>query len=125
LMSHYPLLVRQLNSKNKNWMVKYTQIRYQMPAFAREPVIIRTCIVDAGNTSVKLEFIMLDHKKEKIKAMMWTDLRFIDLNTGRPTSHGQELIHFLQAVKLKEVEVNDFALRFSQCVEELNSGLNV
>ncbi|GGK66843.1 acyl-CoA thioesterase [Rufibacter glacialis] len=84
------------------WVVGQNQIVYLKPALVREFVTIQTSIRQVTDSSMLVEHIMLDEKKEKLKAILWTKFVYIDVRKSERASHEPELMALFDDVVVKE-----------------------
>jgi len=47
---------------------------------------------------------MLDEKASQLKAVLWMQFTYVDLATGRPSRHADELMQLLQSVQVEGFE---------------------
>lgn len=85
------------------WVVSKNQIAYLSPAVMQEEVIIRTRLVQMGETAIVVEGLMLDKTGQRLKAVVWIEFTFISLLSGRPARHPDDLMQFFRAVLMDGV----------------------
>ena len=96
------------------WVVGQNQIVYLQPAMVRELVTIQTSMVRVSDTSMLVEHVMLDEKKEKIKAVLWTKFVYIDVRKTARATHEPELMELFEEVVVKEETPELFEERVKQ-----------
>ena len=84
---------------SKSWVVTKSQIAYFVPAKLMESVRIRTRLLHATERSLVVEGLMLDEKASQLKALLWMEFTYVDLKTGRPSQHPDELMHLRRAIQ--------------------------
>lgn len=89
---------------SKSWVVTKSQIAYFAPAKLMESVRIRTSLLHATERNLLVEGLMLNEKANHLKALLWVEFTYIDLNSGRPSHHPDELMQLLQAVQIGDSE---------------------
>ncbi|MFC6997802.1 acyl-CoA thioesterase [Rufibacter roseus] len=103
------------------WVVGQNQIVYLKPARVRELVTIQTSIRRVDDTSMLVEHIMLDEKKEKLKSILWTKLVYIDVRKSERAQHEPELMELFREVVVKEETPALFEDRVKQLREQMKT----
>ncbi len=85
------------------WVVSKNQIVYLKPANLMETVVIDSVLLKLGATDLLVEMKMWNERKDKLKAVMWTNLVHINIKTQKPKNHSQ---HLLDVFKLFEDSIN-------------------
>jgi len=96
--AHYPVLHAALQSREVNWVIVSTDVRYAAPAGLGESVTIESSILRCTRNSALLEVTM--RGAQDLKAVMWSWLRCIDLRRGIVVNHSPEIHAFLQEAML-------------------------
>jgi acyl-CoA thioester hydrolase len=104
--------------QNKNWVVTRNQIAYLAPAGVMEEVRIISRLIQATETSLVVEGVMVDKAGKRVKAVSWMAFTFVSLENGRPTRHPQERMDLFNAVVIDEAET---AAGFEQRVQDLRA----
>ncbi len=86
----------------KGWVVSSFQIQYLIPAFLNEEVLIESVLVQHDASTLWVEAIMHDRKKEKVKALAWMKFTYVDTKTGRRTEHDEAFTSLMEAILLKD-----------------------
>jgi YbgC/YbaW family acyl-CoA thioester hydrolase len=94
----YPLLHEALQSRQTNWLIVSTDIRYAQAAKLGETVRIESSVLHFTRHFVQLEIAMLG--QDGLKAVLWSGLRHVDLIRGTITHHKDEIQTFLERVVL-------------------------
>jgi YbgC/YbaW family acyl-CoA thioester hydrolase len=97
ILEHYDFRTYQPGMA-ASWVVRTTQISYLRPVAAMEEILIRTRLVQFGETSLVMEGLMLDREARSLKALIWIDFVYVSLSTGRPARHAPELTDLFAAV---------------------------
>jgi YbgC/YbaW family acyl-CoA thioester hydrolase len=91
----YPMLFEEMKSRRRNWVVVSTDIRYLHPAAHGEAVDIESCLFNVSRHGVALEIAMLDPATSRLKAVLWSALRYVDLERGAIAQHAPDVQRFL------------------------------
>ena len=103
--TYYNLSLMEVAREQKaNWVISQHQIAYLRPADLGERIVIQTKLIHFDNSSLVLESTMLNEGKSQLKSLLWSTMRFVDLQTGRPTDHPDELMDLLELLDVAEVE---------------------
>jgi acyl-CoA thioester hydrolase len=89
---------------SKSWVVTKSQIAYFIPAKLMESVRIRTRILHAAERSLLVEGLMLDEQARHLKALLWMEFTYVDLNTGRSSQHPRDLMQLLNSLRIDGTE---------------------
>ncbi|QHJ08038.1 acyl-CoA thioesterase [Hymenobacter busanensis] len=102
---HYALNLGQLAREQRAaWVITKHQISYLKPANHADEVLIRTQLIHFDNTSLVVEMQMLDHDGLRLKALLWSEMAFLDLTTGRRADHSDALMDMLEGLDVNEIE---------------------
>jgi acyl-CoA thioester hydrolase len=104
--------------QNKNWVVTRNQIAYLTPAGVMEEVRIISRLIQATETTLVVEGVMVDKAGKRVKSVSWMAFTFISLENGRPARHTQEMMELFEAVVIDEDET---AAGFEQRVQDLRA----
>jgi acyl-CoA thioester hydrolase len=102
----------------ESWVVSKTQIAYLAPARLAEEVVIRTRLIEAGESRLVVEGMMLDGAGRRIKAVVWMEFTYVSLQSGRKASHPEALMHLFRQVQTPGVFEED---GFNRRVTELRA----
>ncbi len=97
---NYPLLRAQMTSRERNWVIVSTDIRYLQPVSFGESVTIESSVFDIQRHGVALEIAMLEAVTFSLKAVLWSKLRYVDLQRGAIAYHAPPIQAFLDEVSL-------------------------
>ena len=78
--------------KGTGWVVAKNQVAYIKPAFLMETVVVDSTILRLGEKDLVVEMKMWNEKKDKLKAVLWSQFVHIDMKTQKPVSHTGELM---------------------------------
>jgi YbgC/YbaW family acyl-CoA thioester hydrolase len=98
IADHYGLQLLQ-EGQSKSWVVTKSQIAYFAPAKLMETVRIRTRLLRAAERSLLVEGLMLDEQVSHLKAVLWMEFTYVDVNTGRSSRHPDELMQLLLSIQ--------------------------
>lgn len=114
-------LMEAVREYRSNWVVTNHQIAYLRPALHGENVIIQTKLVHVGQSTLVIEATMLDAARKHLKAMMWSEMRFVSLESGRPVMHPEPLLELLRKLEVTEAsyDVSKFQERIKALKQEL------
>ena len=73
-------------------MVSKNQVAYLKPAFLMETVVIDSTLLKAGDKEVLVEMKMWNERKDKLKAVLWSNFVHINMKSQKPESHSRELM---------------------------------
>jgi YbgC/YbaW family acyl-CoA thioester hydrolase len=80
------------------WVSAQTQISYLIPAHLMEEVTIETQLIGYSAKSLLLEAFMWNADKTDLKALLWTKLVHINLQTQSSHAHSPALMEFFQQI---------------------------
>ena len=100
LRDHYQLDLYSQRFKERNWVVRQSLVSHLLPAMLNAEVIIRTALIDYSRTGVVVEALMLNSDRSSLLAASWADFRYIDLGSGRPAKHEDDLMDLFAAVRI-------------------------
>jgi YbgC/YbaW family acyl-CoA thioester hydrolase len=79
-----------------SWVVSKNQIAYLKPAFLMETVVIDSTLLKLGDKDVFVEMKMWNEKKEKLKALLWSNFVYVNMKTQKPENHSEELLQLFR-----------------------------
>ena len=100
------------------WVVSTSHIAYLSPAQLMETVVIDSTLLRLGAPEALVEMRMWDEQKSRLKALLWSTFVLVDVRTGKPIAHPEEL-----AARFAPVEspLADPATTFEQRIAALRS----
>lgn len=107
-----------------SWVVYNHQIAYMNSAKVSEWVCIVSSVVFFNENTKITEFVMTDHDKKVVKAVLWTTSKYISTDTGHTTTHQPEVINYLERIALQgiDMQVVTFASRLKTIKKEVLEG---
>ncbi len=97
---NYPLLRDEMRSRQRNWVIVSTDIRYLAPVRHGDRVRIESSLVKVERHGVKLEIAMSDTATGHFKSVLWSQLRFVDLERNIIVNHSAPIQAFFDGVWL-------------------------
>jgi acyl-CoA thioester hydrolase len=97
---NYPLLRDEMRSRQRNWVIVSTDIRYLASVRHGDRVRIESSLVEVERHGVKLEIAMSDAVTARLKSVLWSQLRFVDLERNIIVNHSAPIQTFFDAVRL-------------------------
>lgn len=103
-------------SDGLNWFTRSAQIEYLRPVGYGTEVVITTRLISFSGLSLQVEAVMTDKSNEILHATGWVEFTFVNLKTGRPTKHTEDLMKLFSSIHLdnEEIERADFRKRVKQ-----------
>lgn len=92
LWDNYRMRVFEPGKSTTTWVMSKYSIAYLRSAVVFEEVLIRTRLIAFADKFLAWEGHMMDASGKESKALCWMEFVYIDLKTGRPLSHGKELL---------------------------------
>lgn len=86
------------------WVIYNHNISYLRPAMMGEWVTINSRIVWFNHNTLVVEYAMLDQDKSHLKTLLWSTMRYVNIESGRSTDHEGEVLDFLHATKYSGVD---------------------
>jgi len=103
--TYYKLSLMEIaQEQGANWVIAQHQISYLRPADLGEQIVVQTKLIHFDNSTVVLEGTMLNEEKNQLKALLWSTMRFVNLQTGRPTDHSDDLMDLLELLDVAEID---------------------
>lgn len=112
-----------INAFQAAWVVYQHHIAYVRPANVGEWVRIFSRFIWFDQSSVLVEYVMTDDEVKQLKTVLWTQMKYVDMKTGRLTQH-PELVHqYLDAITVsgQQVNLHDFEPRIKQIKADLST----
>jgi acyl-CoA thioester hydrolase len=103
-----------------SWVITKNQIAYLRPALLAEEVRIRTRLIHFTESAIVVEGLMLDKDLRHLKALLWVEFAYVNVTTGRPTSHPEHWMSLLRSVAIDSgYDPNGFNQRVEQARQQL------
>lgn len=103
LKEYYSLDLTMYYKNDLAWLVGSHEIVYLRPAIYNEVVTIQSTLLFADNEFLHLETIMMNEKKNHLKAIMRTKLIPVNTKTGKKEQHQQEFMEWAKTVENTEI----------------------
>lgn len=100
-----------------SWVVSRNQIAYLKPAFLMETVVVDSTILRLGEKDVFVEMKMWNERKDKLKAVLWSNFVHINMKTQKPERHSEELMEMFRPFENPLPQ----AISFDERIEQLRS----
>lgn len=110
-------ILEHAKESGNSWFVNKTKIYYHYPVSYNQVVQIETQLLYRDNKRVVPQGIMFSNDYRKIHAIMWVDFIYVNISSGRPIRHEQELQNLLNQIVLDDRHIND--LDFDRSVSEI------
>jgi acyl-CoA thioester hydrolase len=102
-----------------HWVVTHHQISYLRPAMFGETVVVKTSLIYFDHNSITTECQMLNQEKNGLKAMIWTTLRNVSMQTGKSAPHSATLNQLLERMIIPDTHYTP--LGFNDRLEQLKA----
>lgn len=99
------------------WVVSKNQIAYLKPAFLMETVLIDSTLLRLGERDVFVEMKMWNDRKDKLKAVLWSNFVYINMKTQKPEKHSPELMELFEPFE----NPLPAAISFEERIEQLRN----
>lgn len=101
---HYALNLTQLASKSgAGWVVTKHHLAYLRPANHGDTVLIRSQIIHFDNSNIVVEMQMRDETGSRLKALLWSELAFVNIASATRTDHSDQLMELLDDLDVEEI----------------------
>lgn len=102
---HYALNMGQLaREQNGGWVITKHHLSYLRPARQGETVRIRTQLIHFDNSNLVVEMQMLNEDGQKLKAVLWSEMAFVRVDSGVRTDHSDELMDMLEQLDVEGID---------------------
>lgn len=88
---------------NEGWYISKAQIAYLTPAMLREEITVKSRLIMISDKAIRIEAMMLDEQKRRLKALAWMDFTWVDTKTGRSKKHPEDLLQFYLNIRTGEL----------------------
>ncbi|GAB2963358.1 acyl-CoA thioesterase [Hymenobacter coalescens] len=104
-IQHYALNLGQLAREQRAaWVITKHHISYLKPANHGEEVLIRTQLIHFDNSRLVVEMQMLDAQGLRLKSLLWSEMAYLSLTTGKRAEHTDALMDMLELVDVDDVD---------------------
>ncbi len=102
------------------WVAYSQKISYVRSALPGELVTIHSRVIFADEKMAVLEYLMSDESDTKLKSVLWTTIKYIDLKAGKSTTHPPEIQGFFDKILYHEANYEnvDFETRVKHLIQE-------
>lgn len=102
---YYALNLGQLaQQQNAGWVITKHHISYLRPARHSEVVRIRTQLIHFDNSNLVVEMQMLHEDGLRLKAVLWSELAFVRVDSGVRADHSDALMDMLEQLDVEDVD---------------------
>jgi acyl-CoA thioester hydrolase len=110
-----------INAFKAAWVVYQHHIAYIRPANVGEWVSIFTRVIGFSDDAVAIEYVMTNDDVTELKTVLWAQMKYVDIKTGRRTSHPALVTDYLRAICLpvENLDLEHFNSRIKEIKEEL------
>ena len=91
-------IYQSMKDTGNAWVVRQNIIQYLVPALFNERVLIQTCLHQTGKSGLTMEAVMFRPDREEIKAVLWGEFMYVNMEKGKPVRHEPLLQELLDAV---------------------------
>ena len=99
LRKYYNLDIYQHTEKTQNaWIVSKNKIAYLYPVTFNKIVMYESQLIYTDQRRVVLQCTMYSEDKSLIHAILWAEFIYIDIKTGRPKKHEEEIQSLLDKI---------------------------
>jgi YbgC/YbaW family acyl-CoA thioester hydrolase len=101
------------------WVVTNHEIYYIKPSIYNEKVKIQTSLIEADETSILVEGIMMSEDERQFKSLLWTRYFYVNVKTGKREQHSPEQMEFFNTLK------NDHLSQYKESKSRLKTLLDL
>ena len=99
--------------EGKGWFVLRNQIAYLSPAVYNEEITMESKVVRFNKRDSLVEMLMYDSSRSKIKSILWTSFRHVNIKNGRSEDHPPHIEGLLKE-NLVEISTDNFDDRITE-----------
>lgn len=103
LKDNYNLSLSDYYKNGQGWVVSTHEIAYLRPAVYNETVCIQSTLLWVDSDSLLVETLMLNEKKDQLKAIMRSKLIHVNTKTGRKEPHDPGFLAWAKSMEDNEV----------------------
>jgi acyl-CoA thioester hydrolase len=101
---HYALSLGQVAREQRAaWVITKHQLSYLKPANHGEEVLIRTQLIHFDNSRLVVEMLMLDAEGLRLKALLWSEMAYVSMSTGKRAEHTDGLMDLLEQLDVDDI----------------------
>lgn len=102
---HYALNLGELARESQaGWVITKHHIAYLRPANHAEVVLIRSQLIHFDNSNLVVEMQMLSQDGARLKALLWSEMAFVNVRTATRLDHPDALMDMLDALDIEDVD---------------------
>lgn len=104
VLQHYALNMMELaRQSGAAWVVTKHHVAYLRPANHGENVLIRSHLIHFDNSNLVVEMQMRDEAGSRLKALLWSELAFVNVTSATRTDHSDRLMELLDDLDVEEI----------------------
>lgn len=103
LRDFHGLTLPEFYKQGLSWVVRHHDIQYLRPALYNEKVGIISRLIELGESTLVVEFVMFDENLSVPKAILWTTFTCVDPKTGRKKQHSPEFMELAAGMQVHNV----------------------
>ena len=84
------------------WVVYNHQIAYVRSAMVGEWVTIYSRLIHYTDDTTVIEYVMACEEDVTFKSLLWTTLKYVDIQTGKKQAHHPEVMNYLKAIHYQD-----------------------
>ena len=101
LRNYYGLdIYHYFDTTGKGWVIGSNEIIYRKPAVVMEEVRIQSQVREFSLTHIEVEMLMSSKDGKVLHSLLRSNIIPFDQRTGKATSHSDELMEMLEAVRI-------------------------
>lgn len=100
---YYNFDLKSFYQNGLGWFITAHEILYLRPAGYNESIIIKSGLLEAGNSHLMVEMSMWDEAKKQLKSLLWTQFVCINIKTGSRENHPADFMEFIKDKVLQDV----------------------
>jgi thioesterase-3 len=93
------------------WVVYSHNISYIRPARVGEWVRIMSRVIWSNQNTILVEYYMTDDSKKELKTLLWSTMRYVNMDDGKSTEHQGAVVEFIKAasdnIDLSETSIQE------------------
>lgn len=93
------------------WVVYQHQIAYIRPAMVGEWVRMMSRLIYYNENTIVLEYYMTNDAEDELKTVLWSTMKYVDVKTGKSTSHEGKVLDFLKASLYPGVNFGELSMK--------------
>ena len=114
-------MIDMIRKYQATWVVYNHNISYIRPAQVGEWVRIMSRVIWRNHNTILVEYYMTDDSKKELKTLLWSTMRYVNMEDGKSTDHQGVVLDFLKAI-LEEVDISQKPL--AERIREVKNSLN-